>query len=217
MAFNARSAPFSVPDPLGDAWDDMVRRNRILQARNDPYFASAEYAADAGDDGSNAPKDEAIADSGGQDLLVGGAGGDTVQLANRRPLTGRPGAAAIVAGALNTVVGGPNTSAPINVGGVDATVRRGAGRDLQANGRISIPQGPRVSFQASGVLDQPSTSPGVSLSGIRSATFGLTLPRSARVYNAANGELDAAIPQAVKVFGVPIYEPGVYEVPGRPF
>jgi len=67
------------------------------------------------------------------------------------------------------------------------------------------------------VLDQPSTSPGVSLSGIRSATFGLTLPRSARVYNAANGELDAAIPQAVKVFGVPIYEPGVYEIPGRPF
>jgi hypothetical protein len=29
-----RSEPFSVPDPLATAWDEMVRKNRLLQARN---------------------------------------------------------------------------------------------------------------------------------------------------------------------------------------
>lgn len=28
--------PFSVPDPLAAAWDEMVRRNRLLQDENDP-------------------------------------------------------------------------------------------------------------------------------------------------------------------------------------
>lgn len=31
-----RGEPFSVPDPLADEWDDMVRENRRLQAKNDP-------------------------------------------------------------------------------------------------------------------------------------------------------------------------------------
>ena len=43
------SAPFSVPDPLGDAWDEMVRRNRLLQARNDPYSGALESSTDDGD------------------------------------------------------------------------------------------------------------------------------------------------------------------------
>jgi hypothetical protein len=36
MAFNSPGEPFSVPDPLAGDWDDMVRRNRLLQAQNDP-------------------------------------------------------------------------------------------------------------------------------------------------------------------------------------
>jgi hypothetical protein len=36
MAQMPRSQPFSVPDPLAEAWDAMVRLNRRLQAQNDP-------------------------------------------------------------------------------------------------------------------------------------------------------------------------------------
>jgi hypothetical protein len=45
------SEPFSVPDDLADGWDDMVRRNRLIQALNDP---------DGGEDGQEsaaAPND----------------------------------------------------------------------------------------------------------------------------------------------------------------
>jgi len=41
MAFNAPGEPFSVPDPLGEAWDDMARRNRLRQAQNDPLSFDA--------------------------------------------------------------------------------------------------------------------------------------------------------------------------------
>ena len=36
MAFSRSDEPFSVPDPLADAWDEAMRRNRLLQAPNDP-------------------------------------------------------------------------------------------------------------------------------------------------------------------------------------
>jgi hypothetical protein len=36
MAFMPRGEPRSVPDPLADAWDEMVRQNNRLQAKNDP-------------------------------------------------------------------------------------------------------------------------------------------------------------------------------------
>jgi hypothetical protein len=42
MALNAPDEPFSVPDPLGDAWDEMVRENQALQAKNDPLALAGE-------------------------------------------------------------------------------------------------------------------------------------------------------------------------------
>jgi hypothetical protein len=48
--------PFSVPDDLADGWDDMVRRNRLIQALNDP---------DGGGNAGDAPPTEApVADYG---------------------------------------------------------------------------------------------------------------------------------------------------------
>jgi hypothetical protein len=40
MAQTPRDGPFSVPDPLAEAWDEMVRKNRLLQATNDPFAPS---------------------------------------------------------------------------------------------------------------------------------------------------------------------------------
>jgi hypothetical protein len=45
------SEPFSVPDDLADGWDDMVRRNRLIQTLNDPGFA------DDGEEPVAAPND----------------------------------------------------------------------------------------------------------------------------------------------------------------
>lgn len=36
MAFSRSDEPFSVPNTLGDAWDEAMRQNRLLQAPNDP-------------------------------------------------------------------------------------------------------------------------------------------------------------------------------------
>jgi hypothetical protein len=45
MAQMSRGEPFSVPDPLADAWDEMVRVNRRLQAKNDPLAEVAVTAS----------------------------------------------------------------------------------------------------------------------------------------------------------------------------
>lgn len=39
------SEPFSVPDPLADAWDEMVRQNRVLQARNQAFGEADQQGA----------------------------------------------------------------------------------------------------------------------------------------------------------------------------
>jgi hypothetical protein len=64
MAFNSPGEPFSVPDPDGDAYDEMLRRYRLQQAQND-----------------DAPHN--LAGSDGDDELVGGAGNDTLSGADR--------------------------------------------------------------------------------------------------------------------------------------
>lgn len=54
MATMPRDKPFSVPDPLGEAWDDAARRNRILQAKNDPLAAATKSSVVAIRPGSTA-------------------------------------------------------------------------------------------------------------------------------------------------------------------
>jgi len=50
-----------VPDPLGEAWDDMVRRNRLLQAQNDPLsFGDADAAQLPPDPVSDALNDDSL-------------------------------------------------------------------------------------------------------------------------------------------------------------
>jgi hypothetical protein len=96
MPIGLPAGPWSVPDPLGDAWDEMVRRNRRLQAKNDPMGAGAVdvggvngAVADQLNGGDLSMKDwqalrarqigdGTIAGGEGEDALAGGAGGDRV-------------------------------------------------------------------------------------------------------------------------------------------
>jgi len=122
----------------------------------------------------------------------------------------------MVAGALNTIAGGPNRSAPIEVKGrVDGTISRGSGRDVHAQGTITPPVLHRpIRVGAQGTLD-PLT-PGkaeVSASGIRGTGGGL--PSRVRVYNTPTGELDIDLGGPVKVFGVPMLGGGAYVI-GQP-
>jgi hypothetical protein len=64
--------PFSVPDPDADAWDEMVRQNRLSQG-----------AADASEDSEpRAPSVDAVSGQDGQDTLAGGDGDDILTLAD---------------------------------------------------------------------------------------------------------------------------------------
>ena len=113
----------------------------------------------------------------------------------RGPLTGRPGKAAIVAGALNAIASGPNTSAPVNGLGVpsrDVRVSRGSGRDIRTSGRVL---GTDVS--ATGTLDPPTGRAEISASGVRGEHIGL--PSRLRVYNTPGGELDLELPGPVRL------------------
>jgi hypothetical protein len=158
MAFNSPGEPFSVPDPLADDWDDMVRRNRLLQAQNDPLsFGEADDAgppdpvADALNDASLSYADwlalraqqlagDTTTPNGGAQLFASTPAGVAAAAGARGPLTGRPGTAAMVAGALNTIAGGANTSAPIDIKGrVDGTISRGSGQDVRAQGKVRLP------------------------------------------------------------------------------
>lgn len=70
MALMPDGQPFSVPDPLADAWDDMVRRNDLLQMQNDPLGIRSSQPLQA---------------SGAT-----GGGGGLRQVANENPAPARP-------------------------------------------------------------------------------------------------------------------------------
>ena len=92
-----------------------------------------------------------------------------------------------VAGAVNTITSGPNTSAPLDVGGVRGLVRRGNGRDLIATGRV--PRFPG-SIRATGQLD-PANGRDIGISDIRESIRFVTLPSQVRLYNTPDGRLHA--------------------------
>lgn len=201
------SEPFSVPDPLADAWDDMVRRNRLLQARNDPFFGA--YA---------------------QDQLEGEALTDRLEpVAARRPLTGRPGIAADIAKVINTVTSGPGTRAqlPRNFGSV--AISRDARQGVNARGNVKIPTtGLHPSIDVTGQLDPGNGTSDVAISGmtgnVGAGKFD-EFPKRIRVFNTPTGELDlemhpgigisAPIPftgRRMRIFGRP---EGIYVI-GEP-
>jgi hypothetical protein len=189
------SEPFSVPDDLADGWDDMVRRNQILQAANDPSFgaqeAGPEDAAANGDDlptadwmaqrtqqiadALNPPPDRPADNSGadsltsgqGIDTLEGGVGNDIVHTPPPKPLTGRTPNASSIANAVDAVAAGPNTSAPIHNSYFNGTIRRGAGQDVHLHGDVDAPYVHSKGVDVSGVLEGPDTQGGVQ-AGFRS-------------------------------------------------
>ena len=73
------------------------------------------------------------------------------------PLTGRPGAAAMVARAVNTIASGPNQNQVINTRDFTGRIIRGAERDVRAEGRITVRgQHFPLPVGGSGVLEPPS-------------------------------------------------------------
>lgn len=137
----------------------------------------------------------------------------------RKPLTGRPGTAAVVAGALNTIVSGPNTSAPVRAKGVDGVVRRGAGRDVSAEGKVWMPGIPRLPglpaprLRAEGALEPPTGRAEVVISKVR-GRGAVELPDRVRFFNTPGGELDVELPSDGRIGPVPIAK-GVYVI-GKP-
>jgi len=123
------------------------------------------------------------------------------------PLRGRPGAAAIVAGALNTIAAGPNTSARIEGKDVpvEGTITRGAGQDLRATARVL-----GVDVGARGALDPPTARAEIGLSGIVGEKIGL--PPHVRVYTTPTGELDIDLSGPVKLGPVVVRRKGVYVI-----
>ena len=214
------SEPSSVPDPLADAWDEMVRRNRIQQAGNDPLFGAGDAVVREGDgyfdllnradlpfaDWRNARSAQlrGVPWKGQPPMEVSELSNPTsvntvspvvvrgrAAAPTQRPLTGRPGIAARIAGALNTIVGGANRSASVDTSMVRGTVTRGAGRDLDAQGSVlGLPVGARR------VLDPPTGRAEISASGFKGE--GIGLPPHVRIYNTPTGELDIDLSGPIK-------------------
>jgi hypothetical protein len=93
MAFNSPGGPFSVPDPLGPAWDDMVRRNRMLQAPSDPYGSDPGLAPTGSDPVSSALNDGGLSYPDWLQLRaqqIGNLGGGWSQQAPLDDLVARP-------------------------------------------------------------------------------------------------------------------------------
>jgi len=231
MAFNSPGEPFSVPDPLGEAWDDMVRRNRLLQAQNDPLsFGDDDTGQFPTDPVSRALNDDSLSyadwlalraqqmagdtttPNGEAQLFASTPAGVAAPAGAGGPLTGRPGTAAMVAGALSTIAGGPNTSAPISVKGrVDGTISRGSGQDIGAQGKVTIPVLGPITVGASGTLDPTTAGKAeVSVSGVKGK--GVGLPPKARFYNTPSGELDVDLSGDLKFRGFTIRKRGTYVV-----
>lgn len=126
------------------------------------------------------------------------------------PLKGRPGVAAIVAGALNTVAAGPNTSARID--GLElpvvGTVSRGPGRDIRAGGKI---KGVPLSMSATGTLDPPTGRAEISASGVK-GRGGIGLPSRIRIYTTPTGELQFELPGPITLGGAPLVSKGTYVI-----
>lgn len=100
------------------------------------------------------------------------------------------GVASTIAGALNAVAAGPNTSAPVDVDHFTGSVSRDGGRKLTAEGRATIPKlGAGIKVGGSGNLDPPTGRAEISASGLKGRD-GLGLPERVRFYTTPSGELD---------------------------
>lgn len=127
------------------------------------------------------------------------------------PLTGRPGAAAMVAGAVNAITRGPNRSAPIDTKRFTGRISRGAGRDVRAEGKLRLKDTPiPLPVGASGLLEPPTGRAEVMVSGVKGR--GIGLPGRIRIYTTPSGELDFDLPGPVRVGPFPILDRGTYVI-----
>lgn len=119
------------------------------------------------------------------------------------PLTGRPGTAAMVAGAVKAIISGPNRSEAIHTKDFTGRVSRGGGRDVRAEGQLIL-QDRRIPLPvgASGVLEPPTGRAEVTVSGVKGR--GVGLPSRVRIYTTPSGELDFDLPGPVRVGPFPI-------------
>lgn len=222
--------PFSVPDLLAGAWDEMVRRSRRLQAANDPFSDHGASVVPQQDgyaalvnrpdlsladwrnarsaqlrgvawDGALAPRTNVLFKSAAAADPRPTPGAAPVQ----PPLTGRPGVAAQIAGALNAIAAAPNTSAHVDAGLVHGTVTRGAGREIAAQGRYGLGRA-----KVRGVLDPPTGRAEISASGLKGGLLGL--PPRVRIYNTPTGELDVDLTGPIRIGPKIVVSKGTYPI-----
>jgi hypothetical protein len=124
-------------------------------------------------------------------------------------LTGRPGRAWMIAGALNKIAGGPNTSAQFDDPAFEGAIARGPGQDVRVNGTARHRLLPKpIGVGAQGVLESPSGPGEVVISGITDTIPFVTLPPRVRVFNTESGELDFHVGGPLTVFGRQVLKPG---------
>lgn len=127
----------------------------------------------------------------GSDILAGDAAGDRLQSPREQSqptLTGRPGFPAAVAGMINAVTAGPNTSKHIEAQGIRVGLSRG--NDAALEGALRLPGVGVIS--ASARLQPASSKKEVvvsSVSGRSSLGDIVSFPKTARVFNTPSGEL----------------------------
>lgn len=169
-------SPKSVLDAAGDAYDDMLRGLRASRT-----WRQATYA-------------------GGRDVPGGPVGNANAQVSQSQArLTGAPGVAAIVAGAVNRIAGSPNSSTEVKLKGGSLTVTRGPGADLHAN----LKRAP-FNVEGSGRLEPPSGRREVRISKTSSDSKLISsMPSRVRIFNTDNGELRYEIDRPFRALHVP--------------
>lgn len=123
------------------------------------------------------------------------------------PLKGRPGAAALVAGALNAITAGPNTTGTAEIENWGkGTIRRGPAADVHVNGRVG-----GIGFGADGTLDPASGKPEVSFSDVKGRGL-VKLPPRIRVFTTPTGELDFELSGPIKLAPKDVLGKGTYVI-----
>lgn len=194
---------------------------------NRPDISTARWMALRGQDVSGAsPADPSLQaaayrpDGASEHSVLGGGGRPTVSNVATGPatgtgshLTGRLGDAEAVAKAINRVTAGPNTIAPLETGPAQGAIQRGRGQDVTAKGKVKF-LGKDWDVSASGKLDPGAPAGEVDVSGVElHGPLGISLgkiPRL-RLRNSPTGELDAELPDDVRIFWKK-FDRGVYPI-----
>jgi len=180
-------------DGLPLSYDPATRRFKVLSSFDQPTA------------------DDRIVSGTGDDSLIGGGGDDAIRRTAAGPLTGSTPISKAVADAVDRIVSGPNTSAPIHLDGFEGELRRGQGQDVHLKGTVKFERGPPVSGAVDGLLSQSAAQPGVTTSNLKGPR-GVKLPPSIHLFNTATGQLEYELDGPAGLGFVTLKKPGRYPI-----